>query len=136
MWNKIKYSLQRFMLGRYGVDKFGLHILWFIIAMNLISIFTGKYAVYLRGFTDLLFIYEMYRTLSKNFVKRSIENTKYLDFLTRVKRRWKVTKNNVHDKQYHYYLCPKCAQIVRVPRGRGKIEIHCPNCRHTFEKRS
>lgn len=136
MWTKLRYKFQRFMIGRYGVDKFGVHLMWLCVALNFLSLFMGKKGTYVLLLNDVLVIYEIYRILSKNYVKRSIENTKYLDFLTRVKRSWKVMKNNMTDKQYHYYLCPDCAQIVRVPRGRGKIEIHCPNCGRSFEKRS
>ena len=32
--------------------------------------------------------------------------------------------------------CPKCGQKIRVPRGKGMIEITCPKCRTIFRKRS
>lgn len=137
MLNKLKYKLQSFMVGRYGVDKLGMHILWFCIIMNIVSMFFGATASsVIFIINDVLLIWQIYRTFSKNYVKRSIENTKYLDFLTRVKRTWKVLKLNMSDKQYHYYLCPDCAQMVRVPRGRGKVEIRCPHCGKTFEKKA
>ena len=136
MWNKLKNRFQRFMIGRYGVDKFGLHILGFCIILNFLSLFFRRQSIFINLFADGLIFFELYRTFSRNYVKRSIENTRYLDFLTRVKRGWKVFRNNLTDRQYHYYLCPECAQIVRVPRGRGKISIHCPNCGRTFDRRS
>lgn len=125
------------MVGRYGVDKLGMHILWFCIIMNIVSIFLGSTASsVIFIINDVLLIWQIYRTFSKNYVKRSIENTKYLDFLTKAKRTWKVFRMNMSDKQYHYYLCPDCAQMVRVPRGRGKVEIRCPHCGKTFEKKA
>lgn len=136
MWNKLKYSVQRFMAGRYGVDRLGIHILWVCIVLNILSLFLVKQSVYLNILSDILIFYDLYRTLSKNFAKRNMENTRYLDFLTRVRRGGKVIVKNCKDRQYHYYLCPKCAQIVRVPRGRGKIEIHCPSCGTTFDRKS
>lgn len=136
MWAKLRYKFQRFMIGRYGVDKLGVHLMWLCLALNFLCLFMGNKGWYIALLNDVLVFYEIYRILSKNYVRRSIENTRYLDFLTRMKRSWKVLKNNLTDKQYHYYLCPDCAQMVRVPRGRGKIEIHCPNCGRTFEKRS
>lgn len=128
---------RRFMYGRYGVDKFGIHMLWACVAMNVISMFLPRsISMYVMFVVDAVLLYQLYRTFSKNIVKRSIENTKYLTFLTRIKRTFRVMKLNLKDGQYHYFLCPECAQMVRVPRGRGKVEIHCPNCRKSFERKA
>ena len=40
------------------------------------------------------------------------------------------------DREHRIFRCPKCDQRVRVPRGRGRIEITCPRCAHKFIKRS
>ena len=40
------------------------------------------------------------------------------------------------DAEHRIFRCPKCSQRVRVPRGRGMIEITCPRCSNTFRKRS
>ncbi|MCD7981014.1 MAG: zinc-ribbon domain-containing protein [Clostridiales bacterium] len=37
-------------------------------------------------------------------------------------------------KIYKFYMCPHCSQKVRVPKGKGRIEITCPKCRTTFIK--
>lgn len=39
-------------------------------------------------------------------------------------------------KIYAYYKCPSCGQRLRVPKGRGKIEIRCPRCSTTFVKKT
>ena len=39
-------------------------------------------------------------------------------------------------KVYHYYRCPQCRQKLRVPRGRGRIQISCPRCGTQFIKKS
>ena len=36
----------------------------------------------------------------------------------------------------HLYRCPSCGQKVRVPRGKGRISIHCPKCQRDFIKRT
>ena len=59
-----------------------------------------------------------------------------MEYKTIVQRRWKVIRNSLRDRNNHYYMCPKCHQIVRVPKGRGKIEITCPSCRNKFVKKS
>ena len=31
---------------------------------------------------------------------------------------------------------PACGQKIRIPRGRGKVEIRCPKCSHKFIKKA
>ncbi len=42
---------------------------------------------------------------------------------------------NKQDSMHKHFSCPCCKQIVRVPKGRGKIVITCPSCQNEFEKR-
>ena len=35
-----------------------------------------------------------------------------------------------------HFRCPKCHQKVRVPRGKGKIQITCPKCGEKFIKKT
>ncbi len=39
-------------------------------------------------------------------------------------------------KYYKYFNCPNCNQKVRVPKGKGKIEITCPKCRTSFIRKT
>lgn len=39
-------------------------------------------------------------------------------------------------KDYRFFKCPTCQQKVRVPKGKGKIKIHCPRCHNDFIKKS
>ena len=36
------------------------------------------------------------------------------------------------DPAYNYYTCPKCRCALRVPKGKGKIQITCPKCGEKF----
>lgn len=46
-------------------------------------------------------------------------------------------KSVISDSKTHkIYRCPHCRQKIRVPRGKGKIEITCPSCRSKFIKRT
>jgi ribosomal protein L37AE/L43A len=42
----------------------------------------------------------------------------------------------VGTKTHKYYRCTHCRQLIRVPRGKGKICISCPKCRTEFIKRT
>ena len=72
-----------------------------------------------------LMIWAIWRTLSRNTYKRYQENRKFLQIFDRLK-----------DRQHRYFDCPKCRQMVRVPRGKGKISITCPRCREKFIKKT
>ncbi len=37
---------------------------------------------------------------------------------------------------YKIFRCPDCKQKLRVPRGKGKINIICKNCGTEFVKRT
>lgn len=132
--NSFRNKLNQFMYGRYGADKFGACLIIVALALNLIASIVGNSLLSLIAFG--LMVYELYRMFSKNIVKRRIEEDKYQSSITIVKRYWKVLKSNVTDKTYHYYLCPDCHQMVRVPRGKGKVTITCPNCHKKFDKKS
>ena len=36
------------------------------------------------------------------------------------------------DPAYNYYTCPKCRCALRVPKGKGRIQITCPKCGEKF----
>jgi hypothetical protein len=73
----------------------------------------------------ILMIWAIFRMLSRNTYKRYQENRKFLQFTGRMK-----------DREHRYFDCPKCRQMVRVPRGKGKISITCPRCREKFVKKT
>lgn len=125
--NRIKQALQRFMMGRYGTDKLNMYILGLGMILCLLSIFIPVALVnlILTTLSYALMIWAICRTLSRNTYKRYQENRKFLLLLDRIK-----------DRQHRYFDCPKCRQLVRVPRGKGKIMITCPKCGEKFAKKT
>lgn len=120
-------GLRSFMAGRYGTDRLNMVILCVGLAVSLLSVFFR--------FTPLnllmvvlsygLMIWAIWRSLSRNTYKRYQENRKFLQIVGRLK-----------DRQNRYFDCPKCRQMVRVPRGKGKISITCPRCREKFIRKT
>ena len=86
------------------------------------------------GAALLIFCY--YRTFSRNISKRTEENYKFYTLKDRVDNKFKGWKEQwANRKVYHYYRCPQCRQKLRVPRGRGRIQISCPRCGTQFIKK-
>ena len=78
-----------------------------------------------------------YRMFSKNIAKRSAENGKYLFYRQKYLGIFTKKKNQLLDrKTHHIYKCPQCRQKIRIPKGKGMIEIRCPKCRTIFKKKS
>ena len=124
---QLSAKLQRFMAGRYGTDRLNMTILCAGLVACLISPFFQNAGINLL-FTAIsygLMIWAIFRSLSRNTYKRYQENRKFLQFFDRLK-----------DRQHRYYDCPKCRQVVRVPRGKGKIAITCPKCREKFIRKT
>ena len=124
---KLSARVQQFMVGRYGTDRLNMTILSVGLVACLISPFFKNVAVnlLLTALSYGLMIWAIYRALSRNTYKRYQENRKFLQFFDRLK-----------DRQHRYFDCPKCRQVVRVPRGKGKISITCPRCREKFIKKT
>lgn len=130
----MKVRLQRFMAGRYGVDDFGRFLNVLILAFLLISILVLPELLCLG--VGLL-AYQYYRILSRNIQARAAENGVYLKLRGRIQG-W-AARNRQHMEQrriYHFYRCPACRQRLRIPRGKGKVSITCPNCQAQFMKKS
>lgn len=130
----MKEKLYRFMQGRYGNDQFNRFLMIVTVICFILSLF-GLSPFYVLGI--ILFVYAYFRMFSRNIYKRSAENTAYLKYEYKVKQKISVLKRDMKQrKTHHIYKCPSCRQKIRIPRGKGKIEIRCPKCGQTFIKRS
>ena len=120
-------GLRSGMTGRYGTDRLNMVILCAGMVVSLLSVFSSSATLNLIFFllSYGLMIWAICRSLSRNTYKRYQENRKFLQFFDRLK-----------DRQHRYFDCPKCHQMVRVPRGKGKIAITCPRCREKFVKKT
>lgn len=131
---KLRDRFARFMQGRYGVDRFTQVMTWVSLILIVLSMFTLNIFWYIGL---IILIYDYFRMFSRNISKRYAENQKYLEFEGKIKRFFTGQKNLAKQrKTHHIYRCPGCKQKIRVPRGKGKIEIRCPKCGTTFIKRS
>ena len=82
-------------------------------------------------------VYTYYRMFSRNIYKRASENQNFLNKTANIRRKINNQKSIFKQRKvYRIYKCPTCKQKVRVPKGKGKISIHCPKCDTYFIKRS
>ena len=124
---KLSASFRAFMAGRYGTDRLNMVILTAGLVVCLVSAFIKAPMVnlLLTAISYALMIWAIFRSVSRQTYKRDQENRKFLQFFDRMK-----------DRDHRYFDCPKCRQVVRVPRGKGKISITCPRCREKFIKKT
>ncbi len=133
MLNRLKGFLQ----GRYGNDalNFFLIILGCITTL-LLTLFVPAKFYPVRSLGSLIYLVALFRALSTNFPKRQKENAKFLE-ISEPWRKYLYKKfNQYRDKEHRYYNCPGCHRTLRVPAGRGKINITCPHCGRHFKKRT
>lgn len=133
--NNFKYKLYQFMSGRYGTDNLSTFLLLFSLFLLVINMFVIQNMIF-STLIWVLLIFNVFRTYSKNIYKRRKENDAFLQITSPIRKRISVIKKQSKDKQYKYFICPSCKQLVRVPRGKGKISITCPSCKHSFDKKS
>lgn len=130
----MREKLYRFMLGRYGNDRFNRFLMILTLVFFVISLF-GVRIFYLFGILCLIYAY--FRMLSRNTYKRSLENNWYMKYEFKVKQFFATQKRDMQQrKTHHIYRCPSCRQKIRIPKGKGRIEIRCPKCSRTFIKKS
>ena len=124
---RLKLALQRFMAGRYGTDKLNTFILGAGLALCLISLLVpyAPVQLVLTMASYGMMVWAISRTFSRKTYRRYQENRWFLMQLNRLK-----------DREHRYFSCPKCRQLVRVPRGKGKIMITCPKCKEKFSKKT
>lgn len=130
-----KRKLQQFMIGRYGADSLTHFLNGCIVVLLVANLFVRTRILYSLALVLLIFVY--YRMFSRNISARFKENERYMRYrfqVTECVKRWRFRADQA--RRFHIYKCPGCGQKIRIPRGKGRISIHCPKCHTDFIKRS
>ena len=130
----IRNFLSRFMAGRYGTDQLNTALMIAYLALYLISILSGWSILYWVAL--VLVLVTLFRCLSRQIDRRRAQNAKFLQLVRPVRRKFKIMMARIRDKDHRYFKCPNCKQQMRVPRGKGRITVHCRSCGATFEEKS
>ena len=130
----MKEKLYAFMQGRYGVDTLNHVSLIVCIVIFFLDIFLQTSILKIIGY--ILWFMVIYCMFSKQIYKRSQENQKFLHFIAPITRVQNLYQKRRQDPTHKYYRCPSCHQIVRLPKGHGKVIVTCPKCSTKFERRT
>ncbi len=131
----MRERLQRFMLGRNGVDEFANFLIKVALVLCIADLFLRNPLI--NTLFLITMIYAYFRILSKNYAKRCQENQKFLQFKNRIVSKFRSEKSMMQQrKTHHIYKCPTCNQKIRIPKGKGRICITCPKCKTEFTKTS
>ena len=123
------------MQGRYGNDELNNALYIAFIVLWLITLITKKPFFYWIGLVALGF--SLYRSFSRDHMKRSNERLWFLKKLEEIKKLPKQWKQRWDQRNTHkFYRCKQCGVTIRVPKGKGQIEITCPKCGHKFIERT
>ena len=126
---------RNFMYGRYGIDAFGKFTVALAFILILLANITDSGLVSTLSWACLFYAY--FRMFSKNIYKRAQENQLYLSKTANIRSWFYKQKNQFAQRKTHrIYKCPTCRQKIRVPKGKGRIEIRCPKCSTKFIKKS
>lgn len=129
----MKNKIRNFFYGRYGQDALNEFLLIAYIVLLLVNIVMDSDII---GLLMLFLVVVLtYRMMSRNYSARRKENASYLQLIRPWKRRFKIIKLNLTDREHRYYICPKCQQICRVQRMNRKGTITCPKCLNVFKGR-
>lgn len=132
---KIKAGLQKFMAGRRGADELSMALMILGIVLSMLS---GIFRLPVLHWLSLaIYVFALYRMLSRNLEKRYAENEWFLKLWrgksTAVKQFVNRMKNM---KKYKYFKCPECKSYIRLPRGVGEVTVTCGKCRHAFKQKA
>lgn len=138
-FQKVGNAFARFMYGRNGGDYLGITTLVTSIVLDIIAMFlkNDTALIVIRTFTTILLVWTIFRMLSRNLQKRRAENAWFMSKVYYpVTKGFRQAKQRSSDKEHKYFTCPNCHTVCRVPKGKGKIVITCPKCRHEIHGKS
>ena len=122
------------MYGRYGNDQLNLFLI--VLYLSLYLLFAATRFVPLYWLTVVLILAALFRTLSRNLTRRREENDRFLCLVDPAVRWLRLHRTIRRDKEHRYFKCPNCGQMLRVPRGKGKITVTCRGCGASFQENS
>ncbi len=134
-FGNFNYRLQQWMQGRYGLDELSRKLSYLSLILLVLSVFPYMRIFYLFAIAFMVWSYA--RCFSKNIVARRSELNRYYRLMNVLRNKIALSKKRHNERKTHcYFRCPKCGANLRVPKGKGKIEITCNVCKHKMIKKT
>ena len=129
--------LARFMAGRCGNDQLNRALNIVTLVLLVLSLFLSRTAavslVWILALASLA--WSTIRTFSRNLPKRQRENAAYLARTRKLRESVRGVRDRfAQRKDYRFFRCPSCRTWLRVPRGKGKLNITCRQCGERFTR--
>ena len=126
--------LRKLMYGRYGSDQLSLFLL--LVYLVLIVLSGLPHLGVLSWLALAVLLWDLFRIFSRRIDRRRAENARFLTLAGPAVRWVRMRVTVFRDKEHRYFRGPNCGQYLRVPRGKGKINVTCRNCGASFEEKS
>lgn len=126
--------LRNFMAGRYGADQLSIALLILSFVLTALSSLLRIQWIGLLSYIPLGLM--LFRALSKRYPQRRRENELFLRLWNPIQRLFFQKRAELSDKNHKYFRCRNCKAKLRVPRGKGTLQVTCPKCKHVQKKKS
>ena len=129
--------LARIMTGRCGSDQLNRALNVAVLILLVLSIFTGGSfpgrLVWALALACL--VWSFFRAFSRNLPARQRENEAWLSLTRNFRGGVRGAKERfAQRREYRFFRCPSCRAWLRVPRGKGKLNITCRQCGERFTR--
>lgn len=124
----MKERIKAWFDKRYGADELGITIGILSVVFLILGELFGS-LLFLTVSMLCLGIFT-FRALSAQHWDRKAENEQFCRYI----KLWKLRFE--YRKEARIFMCAKCGRFVRVPKGKGKIQITCPSCGTRMIKRT
>lgn len=124
----MKEKIRAFFVGRSGFDSLSNTLLWGSLIVMLVSRLSGITILHYASWAGIIYAY--YRIFSRDIYRRQAENARFMAWKGQLRQRWQQRRT------HKFYYCPKCRTVLRVPKGKGKINITCRSCGERFIRKT
>ena len=131
----MRYRLRNYLDKCYGFDLLGYLLLASCVVFTMLSRVFDVVFPSLLG--SIALVWAVSRAVSHNIQKRWAENQRLLKLLPRLRRSLSDgAERHRQRRDYKFFRCPGCKNRLRLPRGKGRIQITCPRCGQRFGGRT